>query len=74
MKKKKKSSNNQSQEIHMTTMVRWTNYQKKALKSSFDVPDVKAVEVRERERQTSRESLTRLIDLTVYLARQGQAF
>ena len=32
------------------------------------------MEVRERERQTNREILTRLIDLTVYLARQGLAF
>ena len=32
------------------------------------------MEARERERQTNREILTRLIDLTVYLARQGLAF
>lgn len=32
------------------------------------------MELRERERQTNREILTRLIDLTLYLARQGQAF
>ena len=32
------------------------------------------MEARERERQTNREILTRLVDLTVYLARQGLAF
>jgi len=48
--------------------------QKKALQTSFDASDVKGVEARERERQTNREILTRLIDLTVYLARQGLAF
>ena len=58
----------------MTSMDRWTNFQKKASQSAFDVSDVKGLEVRERERQTNREILTRLIDLTVYLARQGQAF
>ncbi|XP_019212484.1 zinc finger MYM-type protein 1 isoform X2 [Oreochromis niloticus] len=63
-----------SAEMHMTSMVRWINFQKKALQSAFDVSDVKGVEVRERERQTNKEILTRLIDLTVYLARQGQAF
>lgn len=60
--------------MHMASMVRWANYQKKALQSSFDVFHAKGVEVRERESQTNREILTRLIDLTVYLARQGLAF
>ena len=55
-------------EMHMTSMV------KKALQSAFDVSDVKGMELREQERQINREILTKLIDLTVYLAHQGQAF
>lgn len=46
---------------------------KKVLQSSFDVLDVKGVDMREQERHTNREILTRLIDLTGYLAQQGQA-
>lgn len=62
----KKIKQHSSTEMHMTSMVRWTNFQKKALQSAFDVSDVKGVEVREQERQTNREILTRLIDLTIY--------
>lgn len=63
-----------STETHMTSMVRWNNYQKQTLQAAFDVSDIKGKETRERERLNNREILRHLIDITMYLTRQGQAF
>ncbi|KAJ4947852.1 hypothetical protein JOQ06_009883 [Pogonophryne albipinna] len=48
-------------------MVRWNTYKKNALQAAFEVSDVQGY-------KENREILTRLIDITLYLARQGKAF
>lgn len=57
-----------STEAHMMSMVRWNIYSKKALQAAFDTSDIQGRATRERERQRNREILTRLIDITLYLA------
>lgn len=69
-----KISEHSGSETHMTSMVRWNTYKKKTLKAAFDVSDTKGKEERERDRLRNREILNRLIDITMHLARQGQAF
>ncbi|KAJ4920670.1 hypothetical protein JOQ06_005141 [Pogonophryne albipinna] len=55
-------------------MVRWNTYTTNALQSAFEVSDVQGKAMSEQEIQRNREILTRLIDITLYLARQGKAF
>lgn len=61
-------------EAHLTSMVRWNTYKNSALQAAFDVSYAQDKAKREREKQRNREILTRLIDITLYLARQGKAF
>lgn len=62
-----------STEAHMMSMVRWNTYSKKAPQAAFDTSDIQGKQ-HERQRQRNREILTYMIDITVYLAQQGQAF
>ncbi|KAI4832478.1 hypothetical protein KUCAC02_015445 [Chaenocephalus aceratus] len=55
-------------------MVRWNTYKKNALQAAFEVSDVQGKAIKEQEIQRNKEILTRLIDITLYLARQGKAF
>ena len=60
-------------EAHLTSMERWNTYKKNALQAAFEVSDVQGKAIREQEIQRNR-ILTRLINITLYLARQGKAF
>ncbi|KAI4831068.1 hypothetical protein KUCAC02_002669 [Chaenocephalus aceratus] len=55
-------------------MVRWNTYKKNALQAAFELSDVQGKAIREQEIRRNRDILTRLIDITLYLARQGKAF
>ncbi len=61
-------------EAHMISMVRWANYRKGPLVEAFKAQAAECELQNEKERQKNREILFRLIDITVYLARQGLAF
>ncbi|KAK0134978.1 Zinc finger MYM-type protein 1 [Merluccius polli] len=60
-------------EAHLTSMVQWNTFKKSALQAALDVSDIQGKAMREREKQRNREILTRLIDIILYLARQGKA-
>ncbi|GAA6106326.1 collagen alpha-5(VI) chain-like isoform X1 [Tachysurus ichikawai] len=61
-------------EAHMISMVRWANYRKGPLVEAFKAQAAECGLQNKKERQKNREILFRLIDITVYLARQGLAF
>ncbi len=61
-------------EAHMISMVRWANYRKGPFVEAFKAQAAECELQNEKERQKNREILFRLIDITVYLARQGLAF
>lgn len=61
-------------EAHMLGMIRWNAFKRKALDTALEKPDYAAQAAKERERQNNREIISRLIDIILYLAKQGMAF
>ncbi|KAK0138849.1 Zinc finger MYM-type protein 1 [Merluccius polli] len=61
-------------EAHMVSMVRWSNFKQRPLEEAFRRADMEGQARREEERQRNREIMRRLIDITLYLARQNGAF
>ena len=58
----------------MVSMVRWSNFKQRPLEEAFSRADMEGQARREEERQRNREIMRRLIDITLYLARQNGAF
>lgn len=58
----------------MCGMVRWNSFFLKTLKAAFEVADQVSQAAKDKERERNREILSCLIDITLYLARQGMPF
>jgi len=58
----------------MCSMVRWNLFKKKLLESAFEVGDLESQAAKDKERERNREVLSRLIAITLFLARQGMSF
>lgn len=61
-------------ESHMIGMTRWNHFKRKPLDMAFALADSEMQAAKEKERQKNREIIFRLIEVTLYLARQGLAF
>uniref|UniRef100_A0A8C6P238 Zinc finger MYM-type protein 1-like n=1 Tax=Nothobranchius furzeri TaxID=105023 RepID=A0A8C6P238_NOTFU len=61
-------------ESHMCSMVRWISFRKKSFEEAFEVADQVSQAAKDKERERNREILSRLIAVTLYLARQGLPF
>lgn len=55
-------------------MVRWNSFKKKLLEAAFEVGDLESQAAKDKERERNREVLSRLIAITLFLARQGMSF
>lgn len=61
-------------EAHMCGMVRWNSYKKKSLEAAFEVGELESQAAKDKERERNSEVLSRLIAITLFLARQGMSF
>ncbi len=61
-------------EAHMCGMVRWNSFKKKLLEAAFEVGELESQAAKDKERERNREVLSRLIAITLFLARQGMSF
>ena len=61
-------------ESHMLSMIRWNAFKRNTLQMAFAAGDSQIQAVKEKQRQANREIMFRLMDITLFLARQGLAF
>ncbi|XP_032414769.1 zinc finger MYM-type protein 1-like isoform X2 [Xiphophorus hellerii] len=61
-------------ESHMCAMVKWNTFQKKSLEAVLETGNLQSQAAKDKEKQRNREILSRLISITLYLARQGMSF
>lgn len=61
-------------ESHMCAMVKWNNFKKRSLEAAFEKGDRALQAAKDMEREKNREILSRLLAITLYLARQGMPF
>ncbi|XP_030214602.1 zinc finger MYM-type protein 1-like isoform X3 [Gadus morhua] len=71
---KVKIKEHRSSELHMLSMIRWNAFKKDTLQKAFAVADSQMEAAKERERQKNRAIMFRLMDITLFLAKQALAF
>ena len=71
---KVKIKEHRSSELHMLSMIRRNAFKTDTLQRDFAVADSQMEAAKERERQKNRAIMFRLMDITLFLAKQALAF